>query len=86
MKTPFSIYGDFECMFEKISTCNNNPEKSPSTKMSKYTPSGFPLFTHCAFDTTKNKLDYHSGKDCMKGFCKILKEHAERIMHPKKKK
>ena len=81
MKIPFSIYDDFECMLEKVSTCNDNPEKSSTTKLNKHTPSGFSLFTHCSFDTTKNKLDHYRGKDCMRVFCKFLKEHAERIMH-----
>ena len=31
--------------------------------------SDYSLFTHCSFDTTKNKLDYYRGKNCMKNFC-----------------
>ena len=34
--------------------------------MNKRTPSSYVLFTHCLFDTTKNKLDYYRGEDCMK--------------------
>ena len=54
--------------------------------MSKHTPSGFSLFTYSSFDKTKNKLYYYRDKDCMKVFCKILKEHVERIMYWKKKR
>ena len=43
------------------------------------------LFTHCSFDTTKNKLDYYSGKNCMKNFCLDLKEHATKIIDYEKK-
>ena len=32
------------------------------------------------FNTTKNKLDYYRRKDCMKKFCKDLKEHATKII------
>ena len=53
-----------------MSTCHNNPKKSSATKISKHTPSGYSLFSHFTFDTTKNKLDYYRGKDCMKNFCK----------------
>ena len=36
---------------------------------------------HCLFYTTKNKIDYHRGKDCMKRFCKDLEEHAIKIIN-----
>ena len=32
MKIPFIIYGDFEGIFEEISTCSNDPKKSSTTK------------------------------------------------------
>ena len=63
MKVPFIIYGDLECLLEKVNTCHNNPEKSSTTKINKHTPSGYSLFTHCSFDTTKNKLDFYRGKN-----------------------
>ena len=86
MKIPFIIYGDFESILEEISTCSNDPKKSSTTKISKHTPSGFSLFTYCSYDKTKNKLDYYRDKDCTKMFCKILIEHAKRIIYWKKKK
>ena len=67
MKVPFTIYADFE-LLQKMNTCHNNPENSSTTKINKYTPSGYSLFTH-SFDTTKNKCDYYRGKNCMKNFC-----------------
>ena len=60
----------------KISTCHNNHKKSSTTKINKQTPSGYSMSTHCLFDLTKTKLDCYRGKDCMKRFCKKLKEHA----------
>ena len=66
MKAPFIIYADLESLLEKINTCHNNPEKSSTTKINKHAPSSYSLFTHCSFDTTKNKLDYHRDKDCVK--------------------
>ena len=85
VKIPFIIYGDFESILEEISTCGNGPKKSSTNKISKHTASGFSLFTYCSFDETKNNLDYYRGKDRMKVFCKILKEHTERIIYWKKK-
>ena len=52
MKSPLIVYADLECLLGKMSTCHNNPEKSSTTKISKHTPSGYSLFTHCSFDKT----------------------------------
>ena len=86
MKLPFVIYADLECLLEKMSTCQNNPNKSSTTKINKHTPSGYSSFTHCSFDKSKNKLNYYRGDDCMKKFCKGLREHATKIINYEKKK
>ena len=71
MKLPFVIYADLECLLEKMSTCQNNPSKSSTTKINKHTPSSYSIFTHCSFDESKNKLNYYIGDDCMKKIVKI---------------
>ena len=86
MKLPFVIYADLECLLEKMSTCQNNPNKLSTTKINKDTPSGYSLFTNCSFDESKNKLNYYRGDDCMKKFCKDLREHATKILNYEKKK
>ena len=40
-KAPFIIYADLECIIEKIDGCENNPENSSTTKVSKHILSGF---------------------------------------------
>ena len=85
LKLPFIIYADLECLVEKINTCYNNPEESSTTKTNKHTPSGYSIFTHCSFDKSKNKLNYYRGNDCMKRFCKDLREHATKIINCEKK-
>ena len=85
IKSLFIIYADLESLLEKISTCRNNPEESSTTEINKHTPSVYSLFTHCSFDKTKNKLDYYRGEDCMKMFCKDLREHATKIINYEKK-
>ena len=84
MKVPFIIYADLECLLEKMNTCHNKSEKS-LTKISKHTLSGYSLFTHCSFDTRKNKLDYCRGKNCTKNFCLHFREHATKIIMKRKK-
>ena len=86
IKSPFIIYADLECLLEKLSTCHHNPEESSTTEINKHTPSGYSLFTHCLFDKTQKKLDYYRGDDCMKKFCKDLREHATKIINYEKKK
>ena len=76
----------FESILEEIRTCGNDPKKSSTNKKNIHILSGFSLFTYCSFDKTKNNLDYYRGKYCMKVLCKILKEHAERIIYWRKKK
>ena len=68
-----------------MSTCNNNPKESYTTKVNKHTPSGYSLIAHYLFDTTKNKLDYYRGKNCMKNFCLDLREHATKIINYERK-
>ena len=86
IKLPFVIYADLECLLEKMSTCQNNPNESSTTEINKHTPSGYSIFTHCSFDQSKNKLDHYRGKDCMKKFSKDLREHATKIFNYEKKK
>ena len=47
--------------------------------------SGCSLFTYSSFDKTKNNLDYYRGEDCMKKFCKDLREHSTKIINYEKK-
>ena len=86
MKLPFLIYPDLECLLEKMSTCQNNPNKSSTTKINKHTTSGYSIFTRCSFDESKNKINYYRGDDCMKKFCKDLREHAMKIINYEKKR
>ena len=82
LKAPFMIYANLECLLEKMHLCQNNNEKSYTEKKTMHTPSGYSLFTNCSFDSTKNKLDCYSKKDCMEMFCK---EHAMKIINYEKK-
>ena len=85
IKLPFVVYADLECLLEKMNACYNNPEESSTTKINKYTPSGYSIFTHCSFDKSKSKLNYYRGEDCMTKFCKDLREHATKIINYEKK-
>ena len=88
MKAPFIIYAYLESLLEKMSTCNNNPEKPSTTEINKHAASGYSLFTQCSVDTTKNKFkakiyikNYYRGKNCMKNFCLDLREYATKVIN-----
>ena len=80
-KAPFIIYADLECIIEKIDGCKNNPENSSTTKVSEHIPSGFSMSTISFFRSIENKHDVYRGKDCMKKFCELLREHAMKIIN-----
>ena len=46
LKLPFVAYADLECLHEKMSTCQNNPNESSTTEINKHIPSGYSIFTH----------------------------------------
>ena len=60
LKAPFIIYA--ECLFQKINTCLNNPEKSYTEKKAVHRPSGCSLVACCSFDKSKNGRKYYRGK------------------------
>ena len=70
---------------EKIDTCYNNPDLSSTTKINQHMPSGYSSYTNCSFDKSNNNSSYYRGDDCMKRFCKDLKDHATKIIDFKKK-
>ena len=84
-KARFIIYADLECIIEKTG-CKNNPENSPTTKVSEHIPSGFSMSSISSFRSIENENDVYRGKDCMKTFCEFLRKHALKIINFKKKK
>ena len=85
LELPFIIYADLECLLKKIDTCQNNPDLSSTTKINQHIPSGYSIYTNCSFDKSNNKLSYCRREDCMKRFCKDLKDHATKTIYFKKK-
>ena len=69
---------------EKIDGCENNPENSSTTKVSKHIPSGFSMSTISLFRNIENKHDVNRGKYCLKKFCEFLRGHTMKIINFKK--
>ena len=85
LKLPFIIYADLECILRKTNTCSNNLDKSYTGKKAMHKPSGYSLVTCCSLDKSKNERKYYRGIDCMKMFCKDLKDQATKIINYEKK-
>ena len=85
LRVPFTIYADLKCLLQKINTCSNNPDKSYTEKKATHRPSGYSFVTCWSFDKSKNECNYYRGEDCMKIFCKDLKDQANKIINYEKK-
>ena len=85
-KAPFIIYADLECLIEKTDGCKNNLENSSTAKVGEHILSGFSVPAMSSFKCIENEHDVYRGKDCVKMFCKSLKEHAMEVVNIKKKK
>ena len=72
-------------MLKKKQSCQNDPEKSYTVRKSKHEPSGYSLSLIFSFDATKNRHYFYRGKDCIKIFCKKLKELETEIINYKEK-
>ena len=72
-------------LLKKINTCSNNSDKSYTEKKSMHKPSGYSLVKYCSFDKSKNERKYYRVEECMKIFCKDLKDQSMKIISHEKK-
>ena len=68
MKVPFIFYAGAELAFDKKNSCNSNTRKSSTTKINKHIVCGYSSFTHCSFDSTKNKHDHYRRQELLENF------------------
>ena len=55
-KVLFIIYGDLECIIEKIDGCKNNPESSSTSKISKHISLSFSMSTISRIDKNREEI------------------------------
>ena len=76
----FLIFAGTDSLYEKIHTCENNPENPFTTKVSIHTARGYSIFTDqpkINISTTwKNMIFFNIYY--MKNFCRDLKEHLKK--------
>ena len=85
LKIPYVINAALKCLLLKKQSCQNNPDKSYTERKAMYEPCGYSLDLVSSFDAKENKHSFHRGKDCVKRFCKELKEICTKIVNYEEK-
>jgi hypothetical protein len=70
---PFVVYADFECMLQKIQTCQPSDKTSYTNAYQKHTPNSFAYHVKYCNGDYKPPVEY-SGTDAPTVFYKRLKE------------
>ena len=76
---------DLEFSIKKVDECRNSSEKSPTTEVTEDISSRFSISTILSFKSIKNTHDVYRDEDCMKTFCKPLKDHTMETIKTLKK-
>jgi len=72
LKVPFVIYADFECMLQRIQTCQPSDETSYTNTYQKHVPNNFVYHVKYSNENYKAPVEY-SGEDAPKVFYQKLK-------------
>ena len=78
LPVPFSIYADFECITEKISSCQPSDIKSYTEKYQKHTACSFGYKVVCHYDQKySGNVVIYRGEDCIQKFMKCMFEEVK---------
>ena len=78
-KVPFMMYVDFESILEPIQGASNNPNVSSARGVNIDTPSGWCIYSKCAYGKVTNPLTQYRGLDCVNEFYKHIISEAKRL-------
>ena len=78
LPVPFCIYADFECITEKISSCQPSDRKSYTEKYQKHTACSFGYKVVCHYDEEySGDVVIYRGEDCIERFMKCMFEEVK---------
>ena len=83
LKTLLVIYA--ECLLLKQQSCQNNPNESYTEQKAIHEPCGYSLDLVCSFDSKEDKHGFYRGNDCIKKFCRELKELETKLFNYEQK-
>ena len=75
------MYMDFEVILEPMQGSIPDPKGSYTKDISQHIPSGFCVYSKFAYGDVKDPLTIYKGKDCVKKFCKYIRQEARRLYH-----
>ena len=79
LPVPFGIYADFECITEKISSCQPSDRKSYTEKYQKHTACSFGYKVVCHYDEKySGDVVIYRGEDCIEKFMKCMFEEVKK--------
>ena len=79
-RLPLIIYGDFECVVEKMDCCDGNPKKSYTNKIQKHKPISYTYSVVCFNELVrKTKVVTYTGEDCMEQFVIDIEAECQEI-------
>ena len=77
LKCPYSMYLDLECIHPKYEICSNDPNKPFTRVITDHIVSAFALYL--VDHNENNKIEYGSGKNCLKSLVKHLKDYGDEL-------
>ena len=78
LPVPFCTYADFECITEKVSTCQPSDNKSYTEKYQKHTACSFGYKVVCHYDQYySGDVVIYRGEDCIEKFMKCMFEEVK---------
>ena len=78
MKPPYAVYADFECIVEKIHTCEPDNKRSFTVKTEKHEPCGFSYLVVRSDGQTQGPITYR-GEDAVFVFLTYLQNHEREM-------
>ena len=85
IRVPFVMYGDLEAVLEPVLGVEGNPDQPFEQDVNRHVPCGAALYTKFAHGELKRSMMQHRGEDCVKVFCKTMKERVYQAVRYKKK-
>ena len=79
LRSPIVFYFDLESLLIKQQSCQNNPNKSYTERKAIHEPCGYAMNLVSSIDSIQNVQSFYRGRDCIKRFCRKLKEIGTRL-------
>ena len=85
-KALFIIQADLECLLKKVNGYKNNPKNSFITNLGEHIPSDVSMYTISSSKSIESVHNVYTDKDCMKKFCKSLRDNSIKMINFKRNK